>query len=51
MIYLFSCHVLLQKTWLNEFHAKCREVTGEALKAQGKVETYNWLLKETQPIC
>lgn len=36
--------------WLNEYHRKTREVTGQALKEQGKMEALDWLLRETRPL-
>ncbi|XP_029212654.2 xaa-Pro aminopeptidase 1-like isoform X1 [Acropora millepora] len=39
-----------QVDWLNEYHRKTREVTGKALKEQGKMEALDWLLRETRPL-
>ncbi|KAK4337217.1 hypothetical protein RND71_043316 [Anisodus tanguticus] len=39
-----------QIDWLDNYHQKCREIVGNALKEQGKTAGYKWLLKETQPL-
>ena len=49
-LYCTYVHVILQVTWLNDYHQKCRDVIGQELKNQGKTEVLDWLMKETQPI-
>lgn len=39
-----------ERDWLNHYHQLCREVIGAELKKQGKMETLQWLMKETEPI-
>ncbi|CAH1783979.1 unnamed protein product, partial [Owenia fusiformis] len=36
--------------WLNSYHEKCRDIMGSALKAQGKGEALEWLMRETEPL-
>lgn len=40
----------LQKTHLNNYHAKVRETLTPLLQAEGDNSTIQWLEKETQPI-
>lgn len=40
----------LQKTHLNNYHAKVRETLTPLLQAEGDNFTIQWLEKETQPI-
>ncbi|XKL59824.1 hypothetical protein PGB90_000840 [Kerria lacca] len=37
-------------SYLNEYHAKCREKVGPLLKEQKETEGLAWLMKETEPI-
>lgn len=39
-----------QLAWLNDYHTKCLEVVGPALKERGKTEAYQWLKEQTQLI-
>ncbi|XP_068699462.1 xaa-Pro aminopeptidase 1-like isoform X1 [Montipora foliosa] len=39
-----------QVDWLNEYHRRTREVTGQELKKQGKKEAFEWLWRETEPL-
>lgn len=51
-------HKLIEKSilseeeiaWLNTYHTKVRKVIGAELKSRGYPETYQWLLKQTQPL-
>ncbi|PAA72729.1 hypothetical protein BOX15_Mlig031213g1, partial [Macrostomum lignano] len=36
--------------WLNNYHAEVRQVVGDELKKRGFAETYEWLVRETEPI-
>ncbi|KAL3865143.1 hypothetical protein ACJMK2_006764 [Sinanodonta woodiana] len=36
--------------WVNDYHAKCRDIVGAELKLQDKQEALEWLLRETEPI-
>lgn len=36
--------------WVNNYHSTCRKVIGGELRSRGFVETYDWLLEQTQPI-
>jgi len=36
--------------WLNNYHQLCRDRVGPILKATGRLETLEWLNKETMPI-
>lgn len=36
--------------WLDNYHAKVRDLVGSELKTQGKLDVYQWLLKNTEPI-
>ncbi|KAK7009131.1 xaa-Pro aminopeptidase 1-like isoform X1 [Biomphalaria glabrata] len=36
--------------WLNDYHTKVRNLVGEELKNQGKLEVYKWLCQATQPL-
>ncbi|GFO35709.1 Xaa-pro aminopeptidase 1 [Plakobranchus ocellatus] len=36
--------------WLNNYHAKVRELVGQELLKQGKKNVYQWLLRQTEPI-
>lgn len=49
---MISVHLLTQKEvdWVNDYHKKCREVTGVELERQGRSEALQWLIRETQPI-
>lgn len=39
-----------EKNHLNEYHLKVRKTIGPLLQAEGDKFTYDWLLKETNPI-
>jgi hypothetical protein len=41
---------MLQLVWLNDYHAKVREIIGEELLQQGLNDVYSWLLQKTEPI-
>ncbi|KAG1679559.1 Xaa-Pro aminopeptidase 1 [Nymphon striatum] len=36
--------------WLNDYHQQCRNTLGPILLEEGKKSTYEWLMKETQPL-
>ncbi|KAK3598180.1 hypothetical protein CHS0354_034092 [Potamilus streckersoni] len=36
--------------WVNDYHAKCRDIVGAELKLQDKQEALEWLLRETETI-
>ena len=37
--------------YINQYHQKCRDLVGPLLRKMGKTEGYNWLFRETTPIC
>lgn len=37
-------------SWLDQYHLQCREFIGNRLKQEGKMDAYEWLLRETQPL-
>lgn len=39
-----------QKEYLNNYHAQCRATIGVILQEAGDLETYEWLLRETEPL-
>jgi Xaa-Pro aminopeptidase len=39
-----------QLLWLNDYHAKVREIVGEEMLRQGLNDVYKWLLRKTEPI-
>lgn len=39
-----------QLLWLNDYHAKVREIVGEEMLRQGLDDVYRWLLHKTEPI-
>ncbi|XP_029466206.1 xaa-Pro aminopeptidase 1 [Rhinatrema bivittatum] len=39
-----------EREWVNSYHQKCRDVVGPELKKQGRLESLQWLIRETQPI-
>jgi hypothetical protein len=42
--------VVFQLLWLNDYHAKVREIVGEEMLRQGLDDAYRWLLHKTEPI-
>ncbi|XP_064631174.1 xaa-Pro aminopeptidase 1-like isoform X2 [Lineus longissimus] len=36
--------------WINDYHEQCRTVVGDELKKQGKMDVYDWLIRQTQTI-
>lgn len=36
--------------WLNDYHAKCRQVVGDYLEKLGKHDVKQWLIKETEKV-
>jgi len=36
--------------WLNAYHQTCRDRVGPLLKEAGRMETLEWLFRETQPM-
>jgi len=42
--------VVFQLLWLNDYHAKVREIVGEEMLRQGLNDVYKWLLRKTEPI-
>ncbi|XP_067858197.1 xaa-Pro aminopeptidase 1 isoform X1 [Heptranchias perlo] len=49
---MINVELLTQKErdWVNLYHRSCREVIGAELEKQGRLETLQWLIKETQPV-
>uniref|UniRef100_A0A673JJD6 Xaa-Pro aminopeptidase 1 n=1 Tax=Sinocyclocheilus rhinocerous TaxID=307959 RepID=A0A673JJD6_9TELE len=49
---MINTDLLTQKEhdWVNDYHKKCRETIGAELKRQGRKESLDWLIRETQPI-
>lgn len=41
---------MFQLLWLNDYHAKVREIIGEEMLRQGLHDVYRWLLSKTEPI-
>nr|CAD7404476.1 unnamed protein product [Timema cristinae] len=39
-----------QLQWLNDYHARTRELVGAEMLRQNLTNTYNWLVRKTQPI-
>merc|ERR1712136_372145 len=39
-----------EKTWLNDYHHRVREVIGSELKQRGLSDVYDWLHQETEPL-
>ncbi|KAG7154775.1 Xaa-Pro aminopeptidase 1-like 2 [Homarus americanus] len=37
-------------SWLNDYHAECREKVGKLLLQEGHKDAYDWLVRETEPI-
>ncbi|XP_022096569.1 xaa-Pro aminopeptidase 1-like isoform X2 [Acanthaster planci] len=37
-------------SWLNDYHAKCRDIVGAELERQGRLDALAWLHRETQPL-
>ena len=46
----FNYMVVFQLLWLNDYHAKVREIVGEEMLRQGLNNVYKWLLRKTEPI-
>lgn len=42
--------VRFQIKWMNDFSSQSRRVLGAELKRQGKLDGYNWLMKNTEPL-
>lgn len=36
--------------WLNEYNANIREIVGDELKKQNKMETFYWMMNQTEYI-
>nr|XP_042909521.1 xaa-Pro aminopeptidase 1 isoform X2 [Parasteatoda tepidariorum] len=36
--------------WLDNYHQICRDVVGKALREQGRLSAFQWLMRETQPL-
>ena len=36
--------------WLNQYHHRCAQEVGSELKKANKLEVYEWLLVQTQPL-
>jgi Xaa-Pro aminopeptidase len=41
---------MFQLLWLNNYHAKVREIIGEEMLRQGLNDVYEWLVRKTEPI-
>ena len=41
---------LFKVSWLNNYHAQCREIVGAELKKQGRTEALAWMYRETEPL-
>lgn len=41
---------MFQLLWLNDYHAKVREIIGAEMLRQGLTNAYEWLLRNTEPI-
>jgi hypothetical protein len=41
---------MFQLLWLNDYHAKVREIIGEEMLRQGLHDVYRWLLSKTEPV-
>lgn len=41
---------MLQCEWLNKYHARVRDVVGQALMNQGRQEAHDWLVNKTEPL-
>jgi Xaa-Pro aminopeptidase len=39
-----------EKTWLNDYHSRCRQVIGAELQKRGFSDVHNWLYRETVPL-
>lgn len=39
-----------EKSWLNEYHQRCRNVLGSELKKRGFSDVYDWLHQQTVPL-
>jgi len=39
-----------EKTWLNDYHQRVREVIGSELKQRGLSDVNDWLYQETVPL-
>ncbi|PVD29782.1 hypothetical protein C0Q70_09039 [Pomacea canaliculata] len=37
-------------SWLNNYHANIRNIVGQELQAQGKMDVFSWLLHSTEPL-
>jgi len=45
-----SCLAILQLSWINNYHKRCRDVIGPELEQSGRQDALSWLQRETEPI-